>query len=85
MYRDFCEAYILAPVAELMTPQLLEQFGDRKLVGNVKQLTEAMTMERQPAAPEVLPSLSRVGELSQERKAELRRKLDDELAKHKHG
>jgi hypothetical protein len=81
MYRDFCEAYVLAPVAELMAPQLLEQFGDRKLVGNVKQLTGALTMEQQPAAPEVLPPLSRVGEPSQERKAELRRKLDNELAK----
>jgi hypothetical protein len=86
MYRDFCEAYILAPVAELMAPQLLEQFGDRALVGNVKQLTEAKTMEQSPASqesPGVLPPLSRVGELSPERKAELRQKLNDELAKRK--
>jgi len=64
VYKDFCEAYNLAPVAELMTPQLLEQFGDRKLAGNVKQLTET--------------------ELTPERKAELRQKLDDELANRGH-
>jgi hypothetical protein len=88
MYRDFCEAYVLAPVAELMAPQLLEQFGDRALVGNVKQLTEAKTMEQQHEASgseRSIPSLSRVGELAPERKAELRQKLNDELAKRKHG
>jgi flagellar motor protein MotB len=38
MFRDFCEAYMLAPVAELMAPQLLEQFNVRALVGQIKEL-----------------------------------------------
>ena len=40
IFRDFCEAYALAPLAELMAPQLAERFGDRKLIGNLKQLIE---------------------------------------------
>ncbi len=38
MFRDFCEAYLLAPIAELMAPQLLEQFSVRALAGQVKEL-----------------------------------------------
>jgi hypothetical protein len=38
MFRDFCEAYMLAPVAELMAPQLLEQFSVRALAGQMKEL-----------------------------------------------
>jgi len=38
MFRDFCEAYMLAPVAELMAPQLLEQFSVRALAGQIKEL-----------------------------------------------
>jgi len=88
IYRDFCEAYTLAPVAELMSPQLLEQFGPRNLLGDVRQLAEAETTERQPVTSESqgdVPSLSSVSELTPERKVELRQKLDDELAKRKHG
>jgi hypothetical protein len=45
MYRDFCEAYNLAPVADLMVPQLTEQFGERSLAGRLKELTQAKSME----------------------------------------
>lgn len=38
IFRDFCEAYMLAPVAELMAPQLLEQFSIRHLAGRIKEL-----------------------------------------------
>ena len=46
IFRDFCEAYALAPLAELMAPQLAERFGDRKLLGNIKQLTEVQETTR---------------------------------------
>jgi hypothetical protein len=52
VYRDFCEAYSLAPVAELMAPQLMERFGGRTLEGNVKRLAESKVMEQQIIAPE---------------------------------
>jgi hypothetical protein len=51
VYRDFCEAYALAPLAESMAPQLAEQFGDQALVGNVRQLAETRSMEQQVAKP----------------------------------
>lgn len=38
IFRDFCEAYMLAPVADLMAPQLLEQFSVRQLAGQIKEL-----------------------------------------------
>lgn len=38
MLRDFSEAYMLAPVAELMAPQLSEQFSLRQLAGKIKEL-----------------------------------------------
>jgi hypothetical protein len=38
IFRDFCDAYMLAPVAELMAPQLLEQFSVRQLAGQMKEL-----------------------------------------------
>jgi hypothetical protein len=37
IFRDFCEAYMLAPVAELMAPQLLEQFSVRQLAGRIEE------------------------------------------------
>jgi len=49
MYRDFCEAYTLAPIAELMAPSLLQQFGDQKLIGKVKELARAKDMEHRNA------------------------------------
>ncbi len=38
IYRDFCEAYALAPLAELMAPRLEQQFGDLKMLGTLKEL-----------------------------------------------
>ncbi|MFZ0770329.1 MAG: hypothetical protein WCA49_01175 [Candidatus Sulfotelmatobacter sp.] len=89
VFRDFCEAYALAPVAELMAPQLLEQFGDRKLLGNIKQLAEVKEPGRRAASEESKTTeesvegeeLRVVEELTPERKAELRRQLERELAK----
>ena len=49
MQRDFCEAYARAPVAELMAPELAEQFGEHKLSGNERQLAKAKTMEQRIA------------------------------------
>lgn len=34
MYRDFCEAYELAPMAELLAPQLEEKFPAKQLLGS---------------------------------------------------
>jgi hypothetical protein len=48
MHRDFCESYLLAPVAEAMQPQLAGKFGDRILAGNVRQLADGMKMEGPP-------------------------------------
>jgi hypothetical protein len=86
--RDFCEAYTLAPVAELMAPQLTQQFGDRKLLGNMRQLAEGKTMEQSAAKqePQGAGSLSsRVADLTPERRAELKRNFDEEFAKRKKG
>jgi hypothetical protein len=55
MYRDFCEAYTLAPVAELMALPLQQQFGDYKLLGNVKQLTQAKSMKQIEAEQHDMP------------------------------
>ena len=88
VYRDFCESYTLAPVAELMAPQLTEQFGDRKLLGNMKQLAEGKTMEQPITKQEsqvAAPSASRVADLTPERRAELKRNFDEEFAKRKKG
>ncbi|MGB9489018.1 MAG: hypothetical protein WCA92_01010 [Terriglobales bacterium] len=48
MYRDFCEAYNQAPLAELMAPRLEQQFGNNKLLGTIKDLSKAKSMGRQP-------------------------------------
>lgn len=89
VFRDFCEAYALAPVADLMAPQLLEQFGDLKLAGNIKQLVGAREPEQRVADREpgtTGGSTERekpraIDELTPERKADLRRQLNEELAK----
>lgn len=88
MYRDFCEAYTLAPVAELMAPQLTEQFGDRKLLGNMRQLAEGKTMEPRITKQEsqgAVPSSSRGADLTSERRAELKRNFHEEFAKRTKG
>jgi hypothetical protein len=82
--RDFCEAYALAPVAELMALPLQQQFGEDKLQGNVKQLTEAKSMEHHTEQPELqkdAPPVERSGEWYAERRAELKRQADELLAK----
>jgi hypothetical protein len=38
MFKDFCEAYKQAPIAELQAPSLQERFGKKQLLGAVKQL-----------------------------------------------
>ena len=86
MYRDFCEAYTLAPVAELMALPLQQQFGEDKLVGNVRQLTDAKSMEDHTEGAPLEhrgPPAQHRDELTPERKEELRRMVDDELAKRK--
>src|SRR5260370_15280773 len=86
MRRDFCEAYTLAPVAELMALSLPPQFGEDKLQGNIKQLTEAKSMEhrtQQPGLRKDAPPVQRNGEWYAERRAELKRQADELLAKRK--
>lgn len=57
--KDFIEAYNQAPIAAKISPQLAETFGDRKLLGQVKQLASGKQMAQtsqsvepgKPAAP----------------------------------
>jgi hypothetical protein len=86
MYRDFCEAYALAPVAERMALPLREQFGNGRLQGNIKQLTKATSMKRrtdQPEPQKVAPPVQRTEEWYAKRRAELKRQADELLAKRK--
>ena len=81
VHKDFCEAYVTAPMAELMGPKLLAHFSARSLEGNVRQLVEAGVTGPQVDHREIeKPTSSRDG-LTTERRAELKRKLDEELAK----
>jgi len=41
MYRDFCEAYTQAPLAEQMASRLEQQFGTDKILGTIKDLAQA--------------------------------------------
>lgn len=87
--RDFCEAYTLAPVAELMAPQLLELFADRKLIGNIKQLAEVRDEDQRVEQEESVNSKDRafedksstIDELKVVAEAELRQQLEEDLAK----
>jgi len=45
IYRDFCEAYTLAPLVESMAPRLKEQFGADKLLGKVTELAHSKKLE----------------------------------------
>jgi hypothetical protein len=46
MYKDFCQAYELAPTAEQLEPQLQGMFGAQNLLaGTVKQLSTGRPME----------------------------------------
>jgi hypothetical protein len=84
--RDFCEAYALAPIAELMSPQLLEQFADRKLLGSVKKTLELSgnkdsVGQRDSENAAQLPGENKqvlIGGLTAERNAEPRTQLDKE-------
>lgn len=69
MFRDFCEAYMLAPVAELMAPKLLEQFSVRELAGQIKELPLAK-LQREPA-PDVLGRREPSETLTTERESNL--------------
>src|ERR1035438_1408601 len=86
MYRDFCEAYALAPVADLLAQPLQQQFGEDKLEGSVKQLTEAKSMNREG---EELNSNSKIQPLPRgneglvERRARLKWQADQLSAKSK--
>ncbi len=83
MYRDFCEAYSLAPAAELMALPLQQQFGDSRLEGNIKQLTEGKSMRQhvQDDAVEAelrdSPAVERNEEWYAERRAELKRQAEE--------
>ncbi|MGA9527678.1 MAG: hypothetical protein WBS24_06150 [Terriglobales bacterium] len=48
VYRDFCEAYNQAPLAEIMAPRLEQQFGSNNLAGTVKGLAQAKAMTPKP-------------------------------------
>jgi hypothetical protein len=44
MYRDFCEAYTQAPLAELMARRLEQQFGTNKMLTTVEDLIRLKPM-----------------------------------------
>jgi hypothetical protein len=39
VFRDFCEAYSQAPIADRLAPRLEQQFAPNKMLGTVKKLT----------------------------------------------
>jgi len=63
--KDFIEAYNQAPIAGTLTTQLEEQFGDRKLLGQVKQLAGVLQMGNK--TPHAKPSTAPVSVLKKER------------------
>jgi hypothetical protein len=75
IFRDFCDAYALAPLAELMEPQLLEKFSVPELVGQAKEFPTANPRH------ELTPGeASKAEALTPERREQLRQKLQKELA-----
>jgi hypothetical protein len=54
-FKDFCEAYDLAPIANSLEPQLAETFCHRKLFGKVKELASAPPRVSEIKAPQVRP------------------------------
>jgi hypothetical protein len=75
IFRDFCEAYALAPLAEVMEPQLLEKFGVPELAGRVREFPQADPRH------ELTPGeVSKAAELTPGRREQLRQKLQKELA-----
>jgi hypothetical protein len=67
MQKDFAEAYQQAPVAESLAPRLESMFGDKRLLGQVKQLTSGARMEAtarssEQASKVAPPTIKRVTE-----------------------
>ncbi len=86
MYRDFCEAYALAPVAESQAAALQQKFGDDKLLGNIKQLSRAKSLElsgEHSTTKKGTPKVERSDDWYTERRANLKRMADELLAKRK--
>ncbi|MGB8785918.1 MAG: hypothetical protein WCD02_22590, partial [Terriglobales bacterium] len=52
MFRDFCEAYNVAPIADSLAPQLADKFPVLK--GQVKQLTDGTSTECPAIKPEAV-------------------------------
>jgi hypothetical protein len=86
MYRDFCEAYTLAPVADLLAQPLQQQFGEDKLQGNVKQLAVAKSIDGESedsSHTEEIQPRQRSNEGLVERRARLKRQADQLLSRSK--
>jgi len=86
MYRDFCEAYTLAPIADLLAQPLQQQFGENKLEGNTKQLTKAKSMDcesKELNAASEIQTRQRSNEGLVERRARLKRQADHLLTRSK--
>jgi len=49
MFKDFCEAYKQAPIAESQAPMLQERFGAKLLIGETKQLAARVDIPRSSA------------------------------------
>lgn len=49
MFKDFVEAYNLAPMAESLAPQLAENLCARKLLGEVKEQISARSVSEKPS------------------------------------
>ena len=45
MYRDFCEGYKQAPLADSLRPQIAEMFAASQLLSQVKRLTTVKSMD----------------------------------------
>jgi len=85
MYRDFCEAYRLTPVADSMARLLQEQFGG-KLLGNVKQLGPVKSCEpnTQAFTPTArTPKIERDDKWYAQRRAKLKLQAEELSARRK--
>ena len=54
MYKDFCESYALAPIAESSAPQLQKMFGEQRLLGQAKLLSAGISIESPASKSEAL-------------------------------
>jgi len=48
IYRDFCEAYNLAPLAEQMVPRLEQQLGEPKTLAAAKKMDQLKSLASKP-------------------------------------